>query len=119
MNDMEYITQKLTELGWKNYSGEFHSKDGRFKADIDYYNDDHYYEVRVALVGIFDRWANSGVEVKFASKERVISFFEKDEYMSVAFSEVTNIIRENISDSKTKDFLYELIDKSAKWFNEV
>lgn len=119
MNDMKYIKQKLTELGWKDYSGEFYSEDGRFKTDIDYNNDDHCYEVRVALVDIFDRWTNSGVEVKFTEKEDVISFFEKDEYMSVAFSEVTDIIKENISDSNTKGFLYKLIDMSAKWFNEV
>ena len=118
MNDMEYITQKLTELGWEDYYDEFYSKDGRFKADIFCDINDHY-TVKIALLCIFDRWANSGVRVQFANKERVVSFFEKDEYMSVAFSEVTDIIKENISDSKTKGFLYKLIDMSAKWFNEV
>lgn len=118
MNDMEYITQKLTELGWEDYYDEFYSKDGRFKADI-FCDIDGHYTVKIALLCIFDRWANSGVRVQFASKEKVMDFFETDKYMSVAFREVTDIIRENISDPKTKDFLYELIDKSAKWFNEV
>lgn len=116
MNDMEYITQKLTELGWEDYYGEFYSKDGRFKADI-LCNIDGHYEVRVALLCIFDRWANSGVEVKFTEKEDVISFFGKDEYMPIAFSEVTDIIKNNISDPETKEFLYKLIDMSAQWFD--
>lgn len=118
MNDMEYITQKLTELGWEDYYGEFYSKDGKFKADILCDINDHY-TVKIALLCIFDRWANSGVRVQFASKEKVMDFFETDKYMSAAFSEVTNIIKENISDPKTKEFLYRLIDMSAKWFDEV
>lgn len=103
MNDMEYITQKLTELGWEDYSGEFYSKDGRFKADI-FCNIDGRYMVSVALLCIFDRWANSGVNVQFASKEKVVDFFETDKYMSAAFSEVTDIIKGNISDPETKEF---------------
>lgn len=121
MNDMEYITQKLTELGWEDYYGEFYSKDGKFKADI-LCNINGHYEVRVALVGIFDRWANSGVERIFDSKERAIHFFKNKMYMAAAYEEALSLIEENLADypsASTIKLMNKIIDMSIDWFHEV
>lgn len=122
MNDMEYITQKLIELGWEDYYGEFYSKDGRFKADIIYYENCDIYYVRVALVGIFDRWANSGTQRSFDSKKKVIHFFENKIYMTAAYEEALSLIEENLADypsASAIELMNKIIDMSIDWFHEV
>lgn len=120
MNDMEYIVQKLIDLGWEDCNGEFFSNDGRFKADITENHD--IYIVRVALVGIFDRWVNSGVERIFDSKENAIHFFKNKMYMAAAYEEALSLIEENLADYPSTSIIKlmnKIIDMSIDWFHEV
>lgn len=115
---MEEIVQKLIDLGWEDCNGEFFSKDGRFKADIFCDINDHY-TVKIALLCIFDRWANSGVQRTFDSKEKIINFFENKTYMTVAYEEALHLIGENLADYPSAvELMEKIIDMSIDWFHE-
>lgn len=123
MNEIDEIIQKLVELGWEDngngLGGDIFSPDTKFIADIGYIPGADLYKVRVALTGIFDRWANSGVVRMFDSKEKVINFFESRKYMTAAYEEALMLLEDNFpSDSTAVELMNKIINMTIEWFNE-
>lgn len=119
MNKLNEIFIELANNGWEVLDDELFSNDYKFKADI-FYNQKGWYEIRVALLSIFDRWANSGKEIKLYSYDEVIDFFKNKRYMIIAFGEVLDIIehdlREQSEDRCSAETLMNFITDSAiKW----
>lgn len=123
MNETDYIVQKLVELGWDDcgdgLGGDIFSPDAKFKADISYLPRLNWYEVRVALTGIFDRWANSGITRVFKDKGVVLDFFRSKAYMTTAYKEALRILEEDISnDSSAVELMDKIVDMTVEWFNK-
>ena len=123
MNETDYIVQKLVEMGWEDngngLGGDIFSSDLKFKTDISYFPDADLYEVRLALTGIFDRWANSGSTRIFDSKEKVVKFFESKKYMTAAYEEALMLLEDNFpSDSTAVELMDKIINMTIEWFNE-
>ena len=130
MNEIDDIIQKLVELGWEDngggLGGDLFSPDLKFIADISYLPHLGWYEVRVALTGIFDRWANSGVTRLFKDKRIVLDFFKSKAYMTAAYEEAMMLLEENLSDDSSAvepmnrivELMDKIIDMTIDWFNE-
>lgn len=116
--DINYITKELTNLGWDYKDNQFYSDDRRFIADVYYDKDDDVYIIDIALLRLFDRWANSGKRISFKSINEVIKFFKSGKYITYAFKEALDIIEDYLSGDSARVLMNAIIDRATVWINK-